>query len=84
MREITKEWVEKAESDYDMAYLALYGGESPITDGACFHSQQCAEKYLKAYLEEQRIDFPKNHNLIPLLELCAEKDESFLSLTADL
>lgn len=84
MREITKEWVEKAEGDFNMAHLALYVGEVPITDGACFHSQQCAEKYLKAYLEERQIDFPRNHNLIPLLELCAEKDDSFLSLITDL
>lgn len=57
MRAITKEWVEKAESDFGMAHLALCGGEAPITDGACFHSQQCAEKYLKLILKNARLIF---------------------------
>jgi HEPN domain-containing protein len=37
-----------------------------------FHAQQCAEKYLKAYLVFQGIDFPYTHNISRLLELCAE------------
>jgi HEPN domain-containing protein len=46
MKEMTGEWVEKAESDYDQANLSMYAAEVPIRDGVCFHCQQCAEKYL--------------------------------------
>ncbi len=37
---------------------------------ACFHSQQCAEKYLKALLLTRIPDFPKTHDLIHLNDLC--------------
>jgi len=38
-----------------------------------FHTQQCVEKYLKAYLVYLGIDFPYTHNISLLLELCAEE-----------
>ena len=77
MNEIAKEWVDKAESDFDAAELTLRGGETPIVDAVCFHSQQCAEKYLKAFLQENQIRFERRHELIPLLELCLTLDEEF-------
>jgi HEPN domain-containing protein len=36
-------------------------------DGACFHAQQCAEKYLKARLYEANVPFPPVHKLLALL-----------------
>jgi len=36
-----------------------------------YHAQQCAEKYLKAYLVLRGVDFPFTHNIAELLELCA-------------
>lgn len=77
MREITSEWVFKAEDDYRSAEALLYEIEIPVIDTACFHCQQCAEKYLKAYLTEHEIDFPRHHDLIRLLGLCLDLDESF-------
>jgi HEPN domain-containing protein len=77
MNEIAKEWVDKAESDFDAADLTLHGREVPIIDAVCFHSQQCAEKYLKAYLQENLIRFERRHELIPLLELCLIVDSEF-------
>ncbi|HKZ85132.1 MAG TPA: HEPN domain-containing protein [Anaerolineae bacterium] len=58
MKEIIAEWVRRAENDFDVAHLARAREESPITDAICFHSQQCAEKYVKAFLQENRIRFP--------------------------
>ena len=43
----------------------------PLTTSSCFHSQQCAEKYLKAILVSQDIEFPKTHDLLILDTLCA-------------
>lgn len=77
MREITEEWVLKAEDDYRSAEALLYAVEIPIVDTACFHCQQCAEKYIKAYLEEHEIDFPRSHNLMQLLDLCIRLDAGF-------
>jgi HEPN domain-containing protein len=39
----------------------------PNYDATCFHAQQCAEKYMKGYLQGLRISFPKTHDLIRLL-----------------
>lgn len=39
--------------------------------GACFHAQQCAEKYLKAVLVLHVRDFPRVHDLLSLSDLCA-------------
>ena len=47
MREITVEWVQKAENDLEVAQLARWHADEPIADAVCFHAQQCAEKYLK-------------------------------------
>ena len=35
-----------------------------------YHAQQCAEKYLKAFLVSRLIDFPYTHNIEMLLNLC--------------
>ena len=47
---------------------------NPNYDAACFHAQQCAEKYLKAILQEQSIPFGRTHNLIALLDLLLSRN----------
>ncbi len=46
--------------------------ESP-TDTVCFHAQQCVEKYLKAVLVSEAIDFPKTHDLEELMDRSATR-----------
>jgi HEPN domain-containing protein len=77
MNELTAEWVEKAEGDYATAGRELRARRWPNYDAACFHAQQTAEKYLKAFLQEGGAAFPKTHSLIELLELCLPLDASF-------
>lgn len=72
MRALTLEWVEKAEGDYNTASREYRARKSPNYDAVCFHCQQCAEKYLKALLQEREKYFPLTHKLITLLELCLE------------
>ena len=43
--------------------------KAPNYDSACFHAQQCAEKYLKARLQEANTPFPRTHDLEVLLDL---------------
>ena len=50
MNELVMEWVEKAEGDSRTAEREGTVGEGPNYDAVCFHAQQCAEKYLKAFL----------------------------------
>jgi HEPN domain-containing protein len=64
-------WIEKAEEDFVLARSALRR-KKPLTYGACFHAQQCAEKYLKALLVARGQTFPKTHDLVLLSDLCAQ------------
>jgi HEPN domain-containing protein len=67
---MTREWVAKAESDYDGACEALRSRKRSRQDRICFFSQQCIEKYLKARLTEAGLAFPRTHELSILLQLC--------------
>lgn len=66
MKRTTREWVGKAEDDYQ---LAAEGSRlsRPFHDQVCFHCQQAAEKYLKAVLEQLGLSVPKTHDLERLL-----------------
>ena len=64
-----RQWVEKAENDLKTAEHVLTLGEDCPTDTVCFHAQQCVEKYQKALLVLNRIDFSKTHDLNALARL---------------
>jgi HEPN domain-containing protein len=65
-----------AEGDLKTAEDELSTTE-PFTNTICFHSQQCVEKYLKAYLSFVGKPFRKTHDISELIELCKEVDEEF-------
>lgn len=69
MKPSTREWIRKAESDYQAALTLARRRTISFHDQACFHCQQSAEKYLKARLEEANIRSPKTHDLDKLLSL---------------
>lgn len=84
MKPITNEWVAKAEGDFATAVRELNAPSDPNYDAVCFHAQQCAEKYLKARLQEADIAFGKTHDLSMLLNLALLVEPSWNSLRADL
>ncbi len=51
-----------------------------ITETVCFHAQQCAEKYLKAYLIFNKKKAPRTHVLEDLKKLCIQYDEELAEL----
>ena len=61
------EWVDKAEGDFISAKREYRARKMPNFDAACFHAQQSAEKYLKAYIQALKIPIPKTHDLVRLL-----------------
>jgi HEPN domain-containing protein len=69
MQPLTTEWTRKAEADLATARRELRARTMPNYDAACFHAQQCAEKYLKALLQEMDTPFGRTHNLSLLLDL---------------
>jgi len=69
MKQLTLEWVEKAEQDWGSLHREIRARKNPNYDAACFFAQQCVEKYLKARLVEADIYFKKFHDLTYLLGL---------------
>lgn len=69
--EFTREWVQKAESDFKAAGLLLKAGDDYLFQVA-FHAQQAAEKYLKAFLVWHQIEFPKTHDIGKLITLATD------------
>ncbi len=66
------QWLSLADEDLNLASHALgLGAKSPYRLIA-YHAQQCAEKYLKAFLVYNNVDFPYTHNIRRLLKFCAE------------
>jgi HEPN domain-containing protein len=57
MQPLTIEWTQKAEGDLATARRELRACLAPNFDAACFHAQQCAEKYLKALLQEMETPY---------------------------
>jgi len=66
--EFVRQWLRKAEEDLNAAKSLLPHGETFLST-ICFHSQQAAEKYLKAFLIRHQVEFPKTHDLGELLDL---------------
>ena len=75
-------WLLKAENDLRLAEIAIRQDE-PITDGAIYHTQQCAEKVLKGFLVFKRSEIKKTHNLAKLVMQCVAFDSDFESLLLD-
>jgi len=77
---VVREWLEKADNDLrNAAHTLTLGAEGP-TDTICFHSQQCVEKYLKAFLAFVEIDFPKTHDIEELMNLVPDRYRPELSI----
>jgi len=91
MNRTIREWVEKANGDYNVAGRELNVPENPNYDAICFHAQQCVEKLMKAVLILHGNTPRKTHDLVELDRslglVCEEWDWSlaelrFLSLSA--
>jgi len=69
-----KQWIDHADEDLHLAedVMTMRSRHGSPYRLIAYHSQQCAEKYLKAYLVWCGVDFPYTHNISILLELCGE------------
>ena len=80
--EILQQWLDKANDDLRVAEF-LFTMRHPTPDEIiCFHCQQSAEKYLKAFIFLQDIEPEKTHDLDKLLVTCQEYNDSFSILLA--
>ena len=82
MNPLTREWIERAEEDY-VALKWQQQSPTPTYNLICFLSQQCVEKYLKAWLQEANIRFSKTHDLKGLLDLIVPTISSWHAWQSD-
>jgi len=73
--------VDKAEEDYEVTATLARKRKRPTPNAVCFHCQQCAEKYLKAFLVRHEVVFPKIHDLRELRRLAVTIDPTFDLIT---
>lgn len=84
MNALVAEWVQKAEGDLIVAERELNARKSPVYDACCYHCQQAAEKYIKAFLISVKQNPPRIHNLVELLNVCLKQDRTFEMIRLDL
>ena len=78
--EILHQWLDKANDDLRSAeFLSTMHHPTP-DEIICFHCQQSAEKYLKAFIFLKDIEPEKTHDLIKLLDICQEYNVNFSAL----
>jgi HEPN domain-containing protein len=77
--DIVKLWIIKADNDLKTGIDEL-ATINPATDTICFHTQQCVEKYLKAFLVFHNREISKTHNLAFLIQECIGIDCDFKKL----
>lgn len=70
------EWLARAHRDLLIAERALEGAPT-LADQAAYHSQQAAEKALKAFLAANDKPLQKTHNLEQLVTQCLAIDTRF-------
>ena len=78
----TANWISIADRDLLTARQGLEAKEV-LTDTISFHCQQAAEKYLKAFLVKQQVEFNKTHSIAVLVNLCATIDSEFKEYLKD-
>jgi HEPN domain-containing protein len=76
---IAEEWLRKADEDFGFASAGL--DHTDFFAQICFHFQQAAEKYLKAFIIARHLPFRSVHSLLELLESCKEQTAEFGQLT---
>ena len=83
MNDHYKLWIAKAEEDIQTVEILIKEEKYPPSV-VCFHCQQSAEKYLKAYLTAYNVELPKIHDLVEILEkLCYPINNDFEQIKED-
>lgn len=82
IQRIVDDWVSKARLDIRSAETLL-AHDPPLLYPSCFHSQQAAEKYLKALLASWSIEVPTTHELGRLLKIVEGRNADLAAMLID-
>ncbi|MGH9831362.1 MAG: HEPN domain-containing protein [Blastocatellia bacterium] len=84
MKQITREWIDKAEADWISAQRMLRARKKPHYETVCFQAHESAEKYLKARLQEAGVAFDRTLSLKKTMKLVFSVEPDWKSLPEDL
>ncbi len=73
--------IKKGNDHFDAAAI-LSASEKSLPNLVCFHCEQCADKYLKAFLTNNNIFVKKNDSLFGMLKKSVELDRTFSKLNS--
>jgi len=76
-----REWLARADEDLQVAELTRHATPALLGSSA-YHSQQAAEKALKAFLAARQMPFRLTHDLVELQGNCSSVDAGFGGLAA--
>jgi HEPN domain-containing protein len=80
--ETAAEWFRFADENFSVVEREL-AYEAPAFHTICFLCQSAAEKYLKGYLISRGWPLEKTHDIVALLGLCADIEDTFVALLPD-
>jgi len=76
----TDKWLMLATEEFNYAVGDLSDSSLSSFSQTCYHFQQAAEKYLKAFILANNLSFRKIHNLVELAKLCASTSPDFKNI----
>jgi HEPN domain-containing protein len=76
--DLVREWVKKAEHDYESALILFRNRKTAAYDVVCFLCQQCVEKMFKAFLIHVNLKFLRTHDLDSLRKQATTRDSEFV------
>lgn len=79
-RHSANSWIAKANEDIDAAELCLAEGDR-LANVAAFHTQQAAEKLLKALIATAGVEPPRVHDLVELADLTTKATPNARAIT---
>lgn len=77
----SRDWLARAHEDLQVAELTLRASPA-LPASSAYHSQQAAEKALKAFLTSRQESFRLTHDLVELLGRCGAIDSDFATLAS--
>ncbi len=81
--EETRAWLAEAAKDMRSAELLL-ANDPELASRSAFHTQQAAEKILKAFLTWHGRRFTKTHNLVRLGKACVKLDPTLEPISSEI
>lgn len=75
-----KDWIVKARGDLKAAKRLVVDNDDETSGISAYHTHQCVEKALKAFLVYHQQKIPRTHDLVGLLEECKNHDPHLIVL----